>query len=312
MIQIYTSDSDAGYLQACADVEKGSWISVTEPSPDDLQGLALKLGLDYQFLQDLNDGEEKARLEYEDDYTLIIIDAPIVELQGDNPIFYTAPLVMLIVRDVILTMCVKNTSIIEEFRLYKQKRFRTDKPITFILQLLLKTSSYYIKFLKHIDRRTNEIEDAVRRSTTTEELFDILSLEKTLVYFNIGLKGNQSVLRKLISSREIAENDEYKDLISDVIIENEQALEMTQTYSNILANISNAFAAISANRLNIVIKFLTSLTSVLLIPSIIAGFYGMNVALPLEKEPNAFWIIVSLTVVLVSITLFIFQRRKWI
>jgi len=166
MIQIYTSDSEAGYLQACAEMEKGSWISVTEPTPEDLHELAIKLGLDYQFLQDLNDGEEKARLEYEDDYTLIIIDAPIVELQSDNPVFYTAPLVMLIVRDVILTMCIKNTSILEEFRLYKQKRFRTDKPITFVLQLLLKTSSYYIKFLKHIDRRTNEIEDAVRRSTS--------------------------------------------------------------------------------------------------------------------------------------------------
>jgi magnesium transporter len=315
MIQIYTSagmETQGGFLQACSDVEKGAWVSLVEPHADDLKRISEQLHVDYLLLQNLNDGEEKARVEYDDDHTLIIIDIPIVEIKEDQPIFYTVPLVIMIVRETILTMCVKDSPILEEFRVFKQKKLRTDKPFHFALQLLLKTSSYYIKFLKHIDRRTTEIEQAVRQSTTTQELFDVLDLEKTLVYFNLGLKGNQSVARKLVTSREIAGNEEYREIIEDVIIEYEQALEMTQTYSHILASISNAFASIASQKLNVVIKFLTSLTIVLLIPSIIAGFYGMNVPLPLAEEPHAFTIIVLMTITLVSFTLWIFHRRKWL
>ena len=148
MLQIYTSDAQAGYLQACADMQQGSWISVVEPTHEELQRLSDELGLDIQMLQNLNDGEEKARVEYEDDYTLIIIDAPAVELQNDSPVFYTVPLVMILVRDMVVTMCIKDTPILEEFRVFKQKKMRTDKPIRFALQLMLKTASYYIKFLK--------------------------------------------------------------------------------------------------------------------------------------------------------------------
>ncbi|MBC8044324.1 MAG: magnesium transporter CorA family protein [Rhizobacter sp.] len=307
-----SSGTSANTLRPCTEMEKGAWIKVVEPTPDELRRLSEMLRLDIQFLTDLNDGEEKSRVEYEADYTLIIIDSPVVELVHDSPVFSTVPLVMLLTQDVITTMCIKDTPILEEFRLYKQKNFRTDKPLHFVLQLLHKTSSYYIKFLKHIDRRTTEMEASIRRSTRNEELFELLSLEKTLVYFNIGLKANQGVARRLTSSRDVAGNESYTELIADVIIENEQALEMTQTYSHILSSLSDAFGTIISNKLNLVIKFLTSLTIVLLIPSIVAGFYGMNVALPLQDHPHAFTIIVIFTVVIVAVTLFIFARRRWL
>ena len=175
--------------------------------------------------------------------------------------------------------------------------------------MLYKNATYYLQYLRHINRMSDKIENELHKSTKNKELIELLSLEKSLVYFSTSLRGNEIVLEKMLRIDAIKKYQEDTDLLEDVIIENKQAIEMAKIYSDILGGIMDVFASIISNNLNIVMKFLTSVTVVMAIPTMVSSMFGMNVAVPLANNPHAFSLIIFISFA-ISLALTIIMMKK--
>jgi len=184
-------------------------------------------------------------------------------------------------------------------------------PQSFLLNINLRTAIYYLKFLKEINRRTTQIENELHQSMRNKELIRLLRMEKSLVYFNTSLKSNEIILERLQRSRWLMNDPEAEDMIEDVIIENKQAIEMANIYSSILSGMMDAFASIISNNLTVVMKFLTSITIILALPTLIASIYGMNVHLPFQEHDWAFGMVMGLSIILSILLVLVFIRKKY-
>ncbi|UPM56038.1 magnesium transporter CorA family protein [Gottfriedia acidiceleris] len=312
MLNFYLSDAQ-GKLNQVDVIEKGCWINAINPTEQEIQYLVQKLDLDLDFIKDPLDDEERSRIEVEGEHTLIIVDIPIVA-HDDNghTIFDTIPIGMIISSSTFVTICLSENPIFERFIYQKVKGFFTFKKTRFALQLLHTTSSYYLRYLKQINRKTNEIEAELHQSTRNQELFTMLNLEKSLVYFTTSLKSNKIVMQKILKGNILKMYEDDEDLLEDVIIENKQAIEMAEVYSNILSGMMNTFASVISNNLNIVMKFLTSITIILSIPTMVSSFYGMNVDnIPLAKIPHAFSMVIGISAILSTTIALIFWKKRY-
>ena len=261
------------------------------------------LGIDPGFLRAALDEEETSRIDTEDGQTLIIIDLPSVE-QGEAVVYSTLPLGIIVAEKCIITVCLKESSIIRDFQDGLVKNAETQKKTSFILYLLLWVAKRFLQYLKQIDKIYNYMERQLYKSQRNKELIQLLDLEKSLVYFNTSLKANEVTLEKILRGRIITLYEEDHDLLEDVLIEVRQAIEMANIYSSIISGMMDAFASVISNNLNVIMKVLTSLTILLTLPNIIFGFYGMNVAnLPLDQ----FWwfplVVAVVAIVVVGIVL---------
>ena len=307
-------------------VEDGCWVNLTYPSEDELNTVAVTLGVEPSFLRaalaedEMNtvtallgidpgflraalDEEETSRIDTEDGQTLIIIDLPSVE-QGEAVVYSTLPLGIIVAEKCIITVCLKESSIIRDFQDGLVKNAETQKKTSFILYLLLWVAKRFLQYLKQIDKIYNYMERQLYKSQRNKELIQLLDLEKSLVYFNTSLKANEVTLEKILRGRIITLYEEDHDLLEDVLIEVRQAIEMANIYSSIISGMMDAFASVISNNLNVIMKVLTSLTILLTLPNIIFGFYGMNVAnLPLDQ----FWwfplVVAVVAIVVVGIVL---------
>lgn len=311
MLDIYLSN-ESGKLQKTNEITKGCWINMTNPNTDEINYICNNLDIPTDFIKDALDDEERSRIEKEDDNILIIVDFPyITHDDAGFPIYETIPIGMAIAKNCFITVSLKDTPILNDFSNQKIRDFYTYKRTRFALQILYVISTYYLRYLKQINKKTNEIENELHQSMKNKELYAFLALEKSLVYFTTSLKANKIVLEKLMRLNHLKMYDEDKDLLDDVIIENTQAIEMADTYSSILSGMMDAFASVISNNLNIVMKFLTSITIVLSLPTMVASFYGMNVDLPFQKNPHAFWLTILFAVILSSGTAIIFWKKRF-
>ena len=209
------------------------------------------------------------------------------------------PLGMIVVRDdFFLTVSLKRNKVIESFEKRKIKNFQTYKKTRFIFQILYLNASCYLTYLKQINKETEIAEYILKNSMKNKELLKLLNLEKGLVYFTTSLKSNELVMEKTLRGKIIKLYEEDEDILEDAITENRQAIEMAQIYSNILTGTMDAYASIISNNLNGVMKFLTSITIILAVPTMISSFWGMNVALPFEKSPIGFVIMVAIAIIM--------------
>ena len=307
----YGTESES--LTAIETIRNGCWINLLSPTEGEIQEISRLLDLELDYLKDPLDTEERSRVEFDEGQMLLIMDIPIVEFSeettGDFTI-ETLPLGVIFLPNHIITVCLKRTPILEEFKMNRIKNLSTVNRNRFLLQLLQRTAAYYLRYLRHINRKTDESEDKLRRSMKNQELFELLALEKTLVYFTTSLRSNQNAIRKLTRSRHFSWTEEDEELLEDVNIEFDQAIEMTQIYSSILSGLMDAFASVISNNLNIVMKLLTSITIVLAIPTMVSSFFGMNVGLPLQDHPLAFVFIIGLTVFAVAgSVLFLYKKN---
>lgn len=311
MYNIYMTEAN-GKIQEIKDFQKGSWIHVVNPTHDEIAYLISELKIEPDFINDPLDDEERSRIEKEGDNVLIIVDIPNVmhEEEGNNT-YDTIPLGIIVTPDYFVTVTLKDNPVFDRFVNGKVKEFYTFKKTRFALQLLYTISSYFLRYLKQINRRTDEIEGQLHVAMKNKEIFFLLSLDKSLVYFTTSLKANYVVLQKLMRTEFLKLYKDDEDLLEDVIIEVSQAIEMAQTYSNILNGTMDAYASVISNNLNIVMKFLTSITIVLSLPTMVASFFGMNVHIPFEEYPYAFIIILSIAALLSSITAYIFWKKKY-
>ncbi|CAM3864333.1 magnesium transporter CorA family protein [Mesobacillus zeae] len=311
MLEIFKS-TETKELVVLNEIEKGCWVNMVMPSSQEISRITSEAGIAADFIQDALDDEERPRIEKDDGNVYIIVDYPYFTYDESGfPIYETIPVGIVLTPECIITVSLKDTPILGAFKNSKIKEFFTYKKTRFALQILFSISSYYLRYLKQINKKTNEIERELHQSMKNKELYAFLALEKSLVYFTTSLKSNKVVLEKIMRFNYIRMYEEDKDLLEDVIIENTQAIDMSDTYSSILSGMMDAFASIISNNLNIVMKFLTSITIILSFPTIVASFYGMNVKLPFADNPYAFFMTLIVALFMATMTAFIFWKKKY-
>ncbi len=298
-------------LQEIGAIETGAWIHLSDPSKEELQKVSQELGVESEFLHAALDEEETVRIDIEGNQTLILVDIPVVQPEGTSFLYTTIPLGIIMTPDNIITVCLEETSIIEDFWSNRVRGFDASKQARFVLQLLYKNASKYLQYLRQIDKLSTQVENALHKSMKNSELIQMLRIEKSLVFFATSLKSNEIVLEKMLKTNAIKRYPDDVDLLEDVIIENKQAIEMCTIYRDILSGTMDAFASVISNNLNIVMKLLASITIVMAIPTMLASFWGMNVGgLPFASSSVGFWLVMGISGALSGVMVFILWRKK--
>lgn len=265
-----------GKITRINNYEKNCWIRCVAPTEDEISYLISNYKIQPEFVRSSLDEEESSHIDHEEDTTLIVIDSPIVNRSGKNLTYYTNPLSMILTPDNLITISVKENSVMEEFAEGLLKHSYTQQQHHLALQIMLRMAGKYLKYLNQINKITQHVEDELKKSMQNKELIQFLEIEKSLVYFSASLKSITIMLGKISRSKMIKLNEEESELLEDVMIEFKQALEMSEIYLNILSGSMDAFSSIISNNLNSVMKILASITLILSMPTIISGIYGMN------------------------------------
>ena len=311
MVKYYRTDDKKIY--EFSELTQGIWIDMINPTVSEGEEVAEKLNIDIQDLLAALDEEESSRVELEDGYTLILIDIPTTEIRHDKEAYTTIPLGIILTADTIITVCTEETSILQAFVNGRVKEFSTKKKLRFVYQILFRVASAYQTSLRVIDKKRTEIEERIDDDTEDIDLIDLHALESTLVYFATSLRANAVVMDRLTRYKRLEQYPDDKDLLDDVIVENQQAIEMTSIYRDIINGTRELMSSLLDNRLNNVMKYLTSITIVMAIPTVISGLYGMNVEekwMPLANTAHGFLIICILTLLICVITMVFLRRKK--
>lgn len=312
MFNIYKTDN--GIIANEETFSEGVWVNMVSPTLEESNTVAQYYGIDIADIRAALDDEESSRVELEDGYTLILVDIPSEEVRNNRNAYTTIPLGILLVNDGIITVCSEETVVMDTFVKGRVKSFSTKKRMRFVYQILFKTANVYQIYLRFIDRRRSDIESRVSSNSTEDtDLIDLHELESNLVYFATSLSANKLVLEQLTRYERIKQYPEDKELLEDVIVENRQAIKMTNIYRDIIHGTRELISTVINNRLNNVMKILTSVTLVMAIPTIISGLYGMNVDgkwMPLADTPYGFGIICVGTLIICIITFILLKKRK--
>ncbi|OFX83627.1 MAG: magnesium transporter [Bacteroidetes bacterium GWF2_33_16] len=299
-----------GYVEI-PEMEKGCWINVIQPTQAEILRLSEEFKLPSDTINDILDADERPRVEFDDDWSLVIMRIP-VESSNNGVPFHTIPLGIYLAEDFTLTLCLQNNEILptsQPLSVREQYRQITDV-VNFILRLFLRSGSVYLKYLKQINHMTSQIEQDLEKSIKNRELNKLLKMEKCLVYFITSIKANEIVLAKLRNAKKIT-TEINEDLFEDALIENKQALEMAQIYSDIQSGMMDAFASVISNNLNVVMKQLTLISIILMIPTLIASVFGMNVPNFMENSNWALPLIILFSLGLSILGVAIFRKRQW-
>lgn len=282
------------------EAESGSWFNLVNPTFEEIQKVSLILDLEENFLRNSLDADELSRMEFEDGNLLVITNVPILD---DEKNFDTLPLGIIFTHEGIITVCSRENKIISSFNSDTSKFFDTRDKTNFMLNILFRTAKYYLRYLKIINKQTEEIEDSLRKTTNNKALFKLIEAQKSLVYFTTALKDNRVVLEKILKSVNSANfqgllkfDEDDIDMLEDVIIETKQAEEMVEMHRTILESMMDGFASIINNNVNQVMKFLAAITIILSIPTMLGSFWGMNVHLPFANDVNGFSYVILLSI----------------
>ena len=289
---------------------QGCWVHLQNPTREEIDGLNARFHLDPTYLQAALDEEESARVERDGDQTLVIVDIPYTGSEQTESMYTTIPMGIIMVDDVIITVTTRESTVITDFTEERIRGFWTFKRTRFLLQILQRTASRYLTYLKQIDKSSQFIQKRLETDMRNQQLLQMMKLEKSLVFFSTSLKGNEMVMERMMRMEMLRKYPEDSDLLEDVIIENKQAMEMCSIYRNIISSTMDAFASIISNNLNIVMKVLTSVTVVLSIPTLFASLWGMNVDVPFQNNPFGFWIVTGITVLASVAAFVVLWRRK--
>ncbi len=316
MLEIFKS-LESGPLRSLSlkTMERGAWINIIDPTPYELKVVSNLTQVEPDFLRSALDDEERSHTDVEDNSVMILINVPLVR---ERESYDTLPLAIILTEDYIITVCLEETLVMMEFNERTAKFFRTYKKTQFLFQILYKSATFYLRYLRQINKLSDEIEERLRHSMKNSEILRLLELQKGLTYFNASLRSNGAVLERIMRLRnarsienilKIYEEDE--ELLEDVIIENKQAREMVEMYSNILAQLADTFSSIISNNQNTVMRFLAAMTIIIAIPTVVSSFFGMNVPLPmaLEENRNGFIYIMVLAMGVSSSAVYYFWRK---
>ena len=300
---------EAGFVEK-PQWQPNCWINVECPDADDLRFLTQDLEVPESFLNDIADVDERPRTETEDNWLLTILRIPMQSSQNGTP-FTTVPIGIITNNEIIISVCYHRTEIMPDFINYtRRKGLKVNNKLDLILRLIYSSAVWFLKYLKQINNDVTAAEKALERSIRNEDLLQLMKLQKTLVYFNTSIRGNEVMIGRL---RSIFQQPEYLDeeLLEDVITELRQAYNTVNIYSDILTGTMDAFASIISNNVNTIMKRMTSISIILMVPTLIASFYGMNVNVHIDQVPHAFALIVLFSIGLSAMAFVIFRKIKW-
>lgn len=314
MLKIYKTE-DGGKLVKLkkSKLVSQAWFSLISPTAEEITEVSSLLNVDSDILKNSLDADERSRVEVDDGVFSAIVNIPLLDEEGN---FDTLPCGLVFSADNFLTICSKDNRILGAFNKNTARSFDTRERTRFMLNIQYKITQFYLRYLAIINRKTEHIEDALKQTTNNQELFQLIEIQKSLVYFTTALRDNQLVLEKILrmvkspaTSKILNFTEDDSDLLEDVIVENKQAIEMVDMHRSILEGMMDGFASIINNNVNLVMKFLAAITIVLSIPTMLASFWGMNVAVPAAGLAYGFWIVLSLSV-LATLAVIIYFRKK--
>lgn len=310
MLSIYNTDLKTNKFEKIKEFRPGSWINLVNPTAEEIETVCSNLKIEDEFIKYPLDYEEQARIDIEDDMTLFVIDVPIIEESKEGKTYSTMPLGLIVVRDeFFISVSLKKNRIIEAFEKGRVKEMYTYKKTRFLIQILYLNASYYLNDLKRINKEAENTVNGLKKSMKNQDLIQLLNLENSLVYITTSLKANELVMEKTARGKVLKSYEEDDEILEDAIVENRQAIEMSKIYSEVLNGTMDAYASIISNNLNVVMKFLASMTIVLSLPTLIASIWGMNVPLPFATNPYGFGIVCGISV-LVSVIAFVWLKKK--
>lgn len=307
MLAIYKTTEQG--LEQLETMTNGVWVKVIDPTPEEIEQL-VNWGVDIDYINYSLDLDEMPRMERDEDYTFILIRIPHRQPESDIP-YITIPLGIMIRGNMVVTICKYEKDMFKVLANGKYRMLKTGKRYRFALYIFLETATRYLTHLREINRKTEMIEDQLQKSTRNRELMELLKYQKSLTYFATALRSNEVMMERVQRTQIFNYYEEDQELLEDVLTENQQAIQMTSINTEILSSMMDAFASIISNNLNAVMKALAALTILLNLPTIVASFYGMNVALPAQDHPFAFLSIIGFTVGLTAVATFIFYKRDW-
>ncbi|MDO4623557.1 MAG: magnesium transporter CorA family protein [Eubacteriales bacterium] len=315
MIRFYRTEEDrVNRLEGIEDLQPGTWLEVTAPTNKETQRITQLLDIDQDDFLAAVDQDEKNRIEITDKYTLILVDIPAKETRHKQERYTTIPLGIIITQDYIVTVCTKGTPVLSYFHHSHGKDFSTQRQFRFVYQIMVRTAVLFQRALHSIDSKRTEFEETIDNKSMDEaSLINLHELESTLVYFATSLRGNANVMNRLTRYSRLRQYPEDMELLDDAITETQQAIEMTQIFRDIIDGTRTLISSIMDNRLNEVMKRLTSITLILGVPTMISGMYGMNVDgrwMPLASTPFGFEIIIVLTLALCIFMYYWFKKKK--
>ena len=276
------------------------WINLINPTHQEVEAVCKQHGLEYETVIAALDEEERSRVQFEDNFTMIIVDVP-VSYESDT-YYSTVPLGIVKTDQILLTLCTQELSVFS-----KRLKTQTNSINGHIYQVLYTISIQYLGYLRVIERKSSQVERALRHSPRNEDLIEMLDLQKSLVYMSSSLRSNQIVLERLVKLEK--QDTPEAEMLEDVIIENKQAIDMSKIYGNILNSNLNVFETIISNNLNMVMKFLTVISVIIAVPTVVSSFWGMNVPVPFQENPYGF-LIVSIISVVITVLAGLYINRK--
>ena len=293
--------------------EAGFWVNLVPPfKEEEFIELGEKLEIPIAFLRDSLDIDERPRYELEDNVRFIVIKTPTENNSfNDSDAYYiTIPICIILTHNQIVTVNSFDNGAIKKFLNSFQKR-HPDKKNMMILKVFEKVVQNFMEFLKEINHRRNQYETSLYESNSNEDLLNLMRIQKSLVYFVTALRGNEMLMMKLERSNFLGLNEEEREFLNDLIVDTSQALEMANTYTNILTSTLDAFASIISNNLNSVMKRLTSIIIIISFPALVAGIYSMNIGIPYVHSPYAFYVSIVLSLIASVIISWYFMKKKW-
>jgi magnesium transporter len=301
-----------GKLAKTDEIKDDVWINMINPTVEEIDLVQQALQIDREALTAALDDEEGSRTEVSQKYTIVLVDAPTREWRNGHEEFTTFPISITLTDKAIVTVCLQPLYAITNILSSMNKNINTVNVANrtrFLLQILFRIAINYQSDLKYIEVKRNAIEESIRKATKREDLFELHELESNLVYFKTSLSVNSSIIDRISRQTRLITCPEDRELIDDVIVETNQALEMTTTYSQIIKGTRQLVEADLNNSLANVMKFLTSITLIISIPTMIASFYGMNVLLPGGDYEYTAAVLLVLMIVLCIISIYILRRK---
>lgn len=307
MIKIYKNTSNG--LECLDEVAGGCWIKVVDPTPEEIDQLVSQ-GVLREFITYSLDVDEMPRTERDEGQVFILLRYPIFQgVKVDIP-YFTMPLGIIHNDNFILTVCRHENDVLNDLISGRIKGVSTAKRNRFTLQILFNTANKFLMYLREMNKIIEALEDQLQASMKNKEVFELLKYQKSLVYFTTALKSNELMMERLQRSQLFRMFPDDEELLEDVITENQQAISTATIISDILVSMMDAFASIISNNLNVVMKFLASVTIVLSIPTILTSYFGMNVDLPFQFS-NGHFVILGIIIGVCIAVVAIFVKRDW-
>ena len=309
MLRVFKT-SDDGTLEKLKNIETNTWIDLVEPTEEQIKEVVEKTDIPANLLIKLLDSDEVARIEKEDDATLIIIDVPYVIDKKIKNKYSTLPLGIISYKNYLVTIAVKETEVVQDVMENRVKSVFTMKKSRFLIQILHRVATLYLKYLKEINLEIEAKEKNLINATNNKYLLQLMNIQKSLVYFVTSLKSNDIILEKLEKGNLIEFYEEDMDVLEDAIIENRQGIETSLIYREIVASLQETYSGVISNNLNEIMKFLAGITIVFSIPTMIASFMGMNVPLGvLANNDYSFLFIMSISIFSAFVIALILKKK---